>query len=59
MLGFIVGSVAGLLSLIESRILIESSIVEIIVVIIYIAIYYGCFGAMIDYIIQLIQEIKK
>ena len=59
MFGFIVGAVVGLLFLmIDSSVLIGLNIVEIIIAIIWIIIIYGCFGALMDFIIQIIQKIK-
>ena len=60
MFGFIIGAVVGLLFLmIDSSVLIGLNIVEIIFAIIWIIIIYGCFGALMDFIIQLIQKIKR
>ena len=59
MFGFIIGAVVGLLFLmIDSSVLIGLNIVEIIIAIIWIIIIYGCFGALIDFIIEIIQKIK-
>ena len=59
MFGFIIGSLVGLLFLmIDSSVLIGLNIVEIIFSIIWIIIVYGCFGALVDFIIQIIQKIK-
>ena len=59
MFGFIIGAVVGLLFLmIDSSVLIGLNIVEIIIAIIWIIIIYGCFGALMDFIIQIIQKIK-
>ena len=59
MFGFIVGSLVGLLFLmIDSSVLVGLNIVEIIFSIIWIIIVYGCFGALVDVIIQIIQKIK-
>ena len=59
MFGFIIGAVVGLLFLmIDSSVLIGLNIVEIIFAIIWIIIIYGCFGALMDFIIQIIQKIK-
>lgn len=60
MFGFIIGAVVGLLFLmIDSSVLIGLNIVEIIFAIIWIIIIYGCFGAIVDFIIQFIQKIKR
>lgn len=59
MFGFIIGAVVGLLFLmIDSSVLIGLNIAEIIFAIIWIIIIYGCFGALMDFIIQIIQKIK-
>ena len=59
MFGFIIGAVVGLLFLmIDSSILVGLNIAEILFVIIWIIIIYGCFGAIVDFIIQIIQKIK-
>ena len=59
MFGFIIGAVVGLLFLmIDSSVLIGLNIVEIIFAIVWIIIIYGCFGALMDFIIQIIQKIK-
>lgn len=59
MFGFIIGAVVGLLFLmIDSSVLIGLNIVEIVIAIIWIIIIYGCFGALMDFIIQIIQKIK-
>ena len=59
MFGFIIGAVVGLLFLmIDSSVLIGLNIVEILFAIIWIIIIYGCFGALMDFIIQIIQKIK-
>ena len=59
MFGFIIGAVVGLLFLmIDSSVLIGLNIVEIIFAIIWIIVIYGCFGALMDFIIQIIQKIK-
>ena len=60
MLGFIIGAVVGLLFLmIDSSVLFGLNIVEILFAIIWIIIIYGCFGAIVDFIIQFIQKIKR
>ena len=60
MFGFIIGAVVGLLFLmIDSSVLIGLNIAEIIFAIILIIIIYGCFGALMDFIIQIIQKIKR
>ena len=60
MLGFIIGAVVGLLFLmIDSSVLVGLNIVEIVFAIIWIIIIYGCFGAIVDFIIQFIQKIKR
>lgn len=57
MFGFIIGAVVGLLFLmIDSSVLIGLNIVEIVIAIIGIIIIYGCFGALMDFIIQIIQK---
>ena len=59
MFGFIIGAVVGLLFLmIDSSVLIGLNIVEIVIAIIGIIIIYGCFGALMDFVIQIIQKIK-
>lgn len=59
MFGFIIGAVVGLLFLmIDSSVLVGLNIAEILFVIIWIIIIYGCFGAIVDFIIQIIQKIK-
>lgn len=59
MFGFIIGAVVGLLFLmIDSSILVGLNIAEILFAIIWIIIIYGCFGALMDFIIQIIQKIK-
>lgn len=59
MFGFIVGSLIGLLFLmIDSSVLIGLNIIEILFAIIWIIIVYGCFGALVDFIIQFIEKIK-
>ena len=59
MFGFIIGAVVGLLFLmIDSSVLVGLNIAEILFVIIWIIIIYGCFGALTDFIIQIIQKIK-
>lgn len=60
MLGFVIGAVVGLLFLmIDSSVLVGLNIAEILFVIIWIIIIYGCFGALMDFIIQIIQKIKR
>lgn len=60
MFGFIIGAVVGLLFLmIDSSVLVGLNIAEILFVIIWIIIIYGCFGALMDFIIQIIQKIKR
>jgi ABC-type antimicrobial peptide transport system permease subunit len=60
MLGFVTGTVVGLLFLmIDSSVLVGLNIAEILVAIIWIIIIYGCFGAIVDRIIQFIQKIKR
>ena len=60
MFGFIIGAVVGLLFLmIDSSVLIGLNIVEIIFAIIWIIIIYGCFGSIVDFIIQFMQKIKR
>ena len=60
MLGFIIGAVVGLLFLmIDSSVLVGLNIVEILFAIIWIIIIYGCFGAIVDFIIQFIQKLKR
>ena len=59
MLGFVIGTVVGLLFLmIDSSVLVGLNIAEILFAIIWIIIIYGCFGAIVDFIIQIIQKIK-
>ena len=59
MFGFTIGALVGLLFLmIDSSVLIGLNIVEIIFSIIWIIIVYGCFGTLVDFIIQIIQKIK-
>lgn len=59
MFGFIIGAVVGLLFLmIDSSVLVGLNIAEILFAIIWIIIIYGCFGAIVDFIIQIIQKIK-
>ena len=59
MFGFIIGAVVGLLFLmIDSSVLIGLNIIEIVIAIIWIIIIYGCFGAIMDFVIQIIQKIK-
>lgn len=58
MLGFIVGSVVGLLFLlIDSSVLEGLNILEILFSIIWIMIIYGCFGALVDFIITIIKKL--
>ena len=60
MFGFIIGAVVGLLFLmIDSSVLVGLNIVEIVIAITWIIIIYGCFGAIMDFIIQFIQKIKR
>ena len=60
MLGFIIGAVVGLLFLmIDSSVLVGLNIVEILFAIIWIIIIYGCFGAIVDFIIQFMQKLKR
>ena len=60
MFGFVIGAVVGLLFLmIDSSVLVGLNIVEIVFAIIWIIIIYGCFGAIVDFIIQFIQKIKR
>ena len=59
MLGFVIGAVVGLIFLmIDSSVLVGLNIAEILFVIIWIIIIYGCFGALMDFIIHIIQKIK-
>ena len=59
MLGFIIGALVGLMFLlVDSSVLVGLNIAEILFVIIWIIIIYGCFGAIVDFIIQFIQKIK-
>ena len=58
MLGFIIGSVVGLLFLmIDSSVLEGLNMFEIIFSIVWIMIIYGCFGALVDFIISIIKKI--
>ena len=58
MLGFIVGSVVGLLFLmIDSSVLEGLNMLEIIFSITWIMIIYGCFGALVDFIISIIKKL--
>ena len=60
MLGFVIGTVVGLLFLmIDSSVLVGLNIAEILFAIIWIIIIYGCFGAIADFIIQFMQKIKR
>ena len=60
MLGFIIGAVVGLLFLmIDSSVLVGLNIVEILFAIIWIIIIYGCSGAIVDFIIQFMQKLKR
>jgi hypothetical protein len=58
MLGFIVGSVVGLLFLmIDSSVLEGLNMLEIIFSIAWIMIIYGCFGALVDFILYIIKKL--
>lgn len=58
MLGFIVGSVVGLLFLmIDSSVLEGLNMFEIIFSIIWIMIIYGCFGALVDFVLNIIKKL--
>ena len=58
MLCFIVGSVVGLLFLlIDSSVLEGLNMLEILFSIIWIMIIYGCFGALVDFIITIIKKL--
>jgi hypothetical protein len=58
MLGFIVGSVVGLLFLmIDSSVLEGLNMLEIVFSIVWIMIIYGCFGALVDFIISIIKKL--
>ena len=58
MLGFIVGSIVGLLFLlIDSSVLEGLNMLEILFSIIWIMIIYGCFGALVDFIITIIKKL--
>ena len=60
MLGFITGSLVGLLFLlIDSSVLEGLNMFEIIFSIIWIIIIYGCFGALVDYILRIIDKFKR
>ena len=60
MLGFIIGSVVGLLFLmIDSSVLEGLNMFEIIFSIVWIIIIYGCFGAIVDFILQFIRKLKN
>ena len=60
MLGFIVGSVVGLLFLmIDSSVLEGLNMFEIIFSIIWIMIIYGCFGALVDFVLDIIKKIRR
>ena len=60
MLGFIIGSVVGLLFLmIDSSVLEGLNMFEIIFSIVWIMIIYGCFGALVDFIISIIKRIRR
>ena len=60
MLGFIIGSVVGLLFLmIDSSVLEGLNMFEIIFSIVWIMIIYGCFGALVDFIISIIEKIRR
>ena len=56
MLGFIIGALVGLMFLIvDSSVLVGLNIVEIIFMIIWIMIIYGCFGALVDFVLFLLS----
>ena len=58
MLGFIVGSVVGLLFLmIDSSVLEGLNMFEIIISITWIMIIYGCFGALVDLVLDIIKKL--
>lgn len=58
MLGFIVGSVVGLLFLmIDSSVLEGLNMFETIFSIIWIMIIYGCFGALADFVLNIIKKL--
>ena len=60
MFGFITGAVVGLLFLmIDSSVLGGLNIYEIIFSIAWIIIIYGCFGAIVDFILQFIRKLKN
>ena len=60
MLGFIIGSVVGLLFLmIDPSVLEGLNMFEIIFSIVWIMIIYGCFGALVDFIISIIKKIRR
>jgi hypothetical protein len=60
MLGFITGSLVGLLFLlIDSSVLEGLNMFEIIFSIIWITIIYGCFGMIVDYILRIIDKFKR
>ena len=59
MLGFIIGALVGLMFLIvDSSVLVGLNIVEIIFMIIWIMIIYGCFGALVDFVLFLLSKFK-
>jgi hypothetical protein len=58
LLGFIVGSLVGLLFLlIDPSVLEGLNMFEILFSIIWIMIIYGCFGALVDFIISIIKKL--
>ena len=60
MLGFIIGSVVGLLFLmIDSSVLEGLNMFGIIFSIVWIMIIYGCFGALVDFIISIIKKFRR
>jgi hypothetical protein len=59
MLGFTIGSVVGLLFLlIDPSVLEELNMFETIFSIIWIMLIYGCFGALVDFIIIIFNKFK-
>ena len=60
MLGFTIGSIVGLLFLmIDSSVLEGLNMFEIIFSIVWIIIIYGCFGALVDFILSIIKRLRR
>jgi hypothetical protein len=59
MLGFIIGSVVGLIFLmIDPSVLEGLNMFETVFSIVWVMIIYGCFGALVDFIITIFNKFK-